>query len=185
MSEQTQHLRNPQIFGQSQVFEQSVLGSETAPQNVQLVDDAASDTNGNTPPIVLQCPVKMGDTVVLMLVGISLMLFGVSLLPYGEGGQFLGWTFLLFGLIASIYALCTGGVQKLIAYIDERYVIRDKRYKNQAYIGGFVGFCLGLYLPPMIPVLAVFGASIAVRNAKKLDIMTSEQATKAKNIWGS
>lgn len=134
-------------------------------------------------PITLQCPVKMEDTVLLMVVGMFLLLFGASLLPYGEGGQFLGWLFLSFGFIAAGYGLCKGGAQRLMTYIDQRMKLRDKRYSTQAYIGAILGFMLGLFLPPLIPALVVMGSSLAVRNAKKLDIMTGEQAAKAKNIW--
>ncbi|MBM3618972.1 MAG: hypothetical protein FJX23_10585 [Alphaproteobacteria bacterium] len=136
-------------------------------------------------PIILKSPVKLEDTVLLMLVGMFLLLFGASLLPYGEGGQFLGWLFLSFGFIAAGYALCKGGAQRLVAYINQRMELRDKRYTTQAYIGAILGLMLGILLPPLIPALVVMGASLAVRNAKKLDIMTSEQAAKAKNIWGN
>lgn len=153
-----------------------------SPQRPTAVTNTATGKE-SAAPIVLQCPVRIEDTVLLMLVGMFLLLFGASLLPYGEGGQFLGWLFFSFGFIAAVYALCKGGAQKLMVYIDQRLKLRDKRYNTQAYIGAALGFMLGLFLPPLIPALVVMGSSLAVRNAKKLDIMTGEQAAKAKNIW--
>lgn len=182
MSKPSPIQHHPQLFGQPETSGQP----NTPPLFHEVIAKTnASVSNDNTPaPIVLVCPVKMEDTVLLMLIGLSLMFFGGSLLPYGEGGKFLGWTFLVLGIIATTYALFTCGVQKLIAYIDARCAIRDKRYTSQAYIGAFLGLCLGLLLPPLIPVLMVGCASLAVRNAKKRDIMVSEQAAKSKHIWG-
>lgn len=137
------------------------------------------------PPIVLKCSIPMPDAVLLLVVGLCLTLFGASLLPYGEGGLFLGWIFLGCGAIGIIYSLCTGGIKKFIAYFDARWAMRDKRYSTQAYVGAVVGTIMCLYVPLMIPILATACASFAVRNAKKLDIVTAEQSTKTKNIWNN